>query len=117
MNRLLDYLPLPPQHFEILLSLADRPQHGYGIAKDIRNRTAGVVNLGLSSLYAAIRRLMRDGLIEEAGDQPKDGGGGPPRRYYRLTAHGRAVARLEAERAQAVARTARRRLLGDGPSR
>jgi len=114
MRDLLRHLPLPPQHFEILLSLADRPQHGYGMVKDIRERTGGTVNLGLSSLYAAIRRLIRDGLVEEAGEQPRDESAGPPRRYYRLTADGRAVARLEAERAQQVARTARERLLDRG---
>lgn len=111
MQDLSKFLPLPPPHFEILLSLAVRPHHGYGMVKDIRERTGGVVDLGLSSLYAAIRRLMRDGLVEDAGDQPRDESAGPPRKYYRLTRLGRAVAKLEAERAQTVARTAKHRLL------
>ena len=90
--------PLAPQDFEALLSLSSGPRHGYGIIADIRERTEGRVVIGTSSLYAIIRRLVRDGLVADAGDQPAEGAKGPPRRYYRITEAGLGVLRQETER-------------------
>ena len=57
---------LTPIAFEILLSLARGPQHGYGIKLDIEERTAGHLSLGSGTLYQAIQRLERSGLIAES---------------------------------------------------
>lgn len=59
-------LELTPIGFEVLLALASRPLHGYGIKLAIEERTAGEVSLGSGTLYQAIQRLEREGLIAEA---------------------------------------------------
>ena len=93
-----EHVPLPSHHFEILVTLTTGESHGYRIVKDIEERTGNNVSLGASTLYAAIKRLVDAGLIEDAGDQASEKSGGPPRRYYRITEVGRDVARLEALR-------------------
>jgi DNA-binding PadR family transcriptional regulator len=101
-------LPLSPQVFHILLSLADADRHGYAIMQEIEERTAGAVRIGPGTLYGAIKRLHDDGLIEELEG---DGDGSDERRrYYHLTPFGRKVARLEAERLEELVVAARARL-------
>lgn len=102
-------MALAPHLFEILLSLSDGPSHGYAIIGDIEHRTGGAIVLSTSTLYAGIRKLMRDGLIEEGDGDPESLG--PPRRYYRLTARGRKTARAEAVRCDRQARWARKKFL------
>lgn len=104
-------LPLAALDFEILACLEQTDLHGYALAQEIARRTGDVITPGLSSLYVAIRRLTRNGLVADAGDRPAEGSGGPPRRYYRITRRGRDVARLEAERLVDQARRARRLFL------
>lgn len=99
------YLPVAPHVLEILLSLSREPMHGYGLIEDIRARTDGDVSLGTSTLYATIRRMQRDGLIADQ-QGPESGSDGPPRRYYRVTELGIAIARAEARRLRRVAETA-----------
>jgi len=89
------FLPLAPHAFQILLSLLDRDLHGYSLIKDIEGRTGGEMMLGTSTVYAAIKRMVQDGLLEEASPPQTETSGGPRRRYYRITAFGRRVARAE----------------------
>ncbi|HEX9106430.1 MAG TPA: helix-turn-helix transcriptional regulator [Longimicrobiales bacterium] len=108
-----DFLPLSAQEFQILLSLADQERHGYGIMQEVEARTGGELRLGPGTLYGAIKRMRGRGrgrgLIEEAGEREE---GDERRRYYRLTALGRAVAVAEAGRLQALVEDARvKRLL------
>lgn len=110
-----DHTPLTPQVFEILLVLAQGPRHGYGIMAEVRARTDGAVDIGTSSLYATIRRLLADGLLDDAGKHEDGSSAGPPRRYYRLTELGGAVVRLEAGRLRDAAAAAEQ-LLGDLPA-
>jgi DNA-binding PadR family transcriptional regulator len=109
------FLPLAPHVFEILLALSQGPRHGYGILSEIRERTEGEVDLGTSSLYATIRRLLADGLVTDASRHPDEQSAGPPRRYYRLTNLGAEVVRAEALRLRRTA-SAAERLLGDVPA-
>ena len=102
-------MALAPHLFEILLSLSDGPSHGYAMIRDIQDRTNGDIVLSTSTLYAGIRRLMRDGLIEESRGERDSLG--PPRRYYRLTTRGRESARAEALRCERQARWARKKFL------
>jgi DNA-binding PadR family transcriptional regulator len=98
------------QAFQILLSLVDDDLHGYAIILDIRERTGGAVSLTASTLYAALRRMLGDGWIDEV-DPPLDSLD-ERRRYYRLTKRGHEVARREAARLDALAAMARdKRLL------
>jgi DNA-binding PadR family transcriptional regulator len=92
------HLPLQPHVFQILLSLIQRGMHGYSLIKDIGARTEGEMVLGTSTLYAAIKRMVKSGLLEETqrpADSDSDDG---RRRYYRATPFGRQVAREEALR-------------------
>lgn len=66
--------------------------YGYDLMKAAR--------LQSGTLYPMLARLQQEGLVEsEWEDQRPDAGGRPPRKYYRLTAEGARVARLELVRA------------------
>jgi DNA-binding PadR family transcriptional regulator len=108
-----DLLPLPHLDFEILLCLSGGDLHGYAMGKEIRERTGGLLDPGMSSLYLAIRRLTRHGLVEDAGERESEDGR-PARRYYRITPRGRELAALEAQRIRTQAKNARRILRGAG---
>lgn len=88
--------PLNPEIFEILLALAEGPAHGWGIVQEVESRTDGRIELAPSLLYRRLRRLVEDGLVEEAGEAP--GERGRPRKEYALTHQGRARVRAEARR-------------------
>lgn len=108
-----DAQPLTTPVFQILLALIDQPLHGYAIIQDIEARTGGEVMLTASTLYAALKRLLDTGLIDElkrapAGVTDDD----PRRRYYRLGPAGMTAARSEAARLERQAALARdKRLL------
>ena len=104
-------VPLTTPVFQILLSLVDSGDlHGYAIIQDVAERTGGEVRLTASTLYAAIKRMLDAGLVEEV-EAPAETGGAP-RRCYRISREGRRVAREEAERlARAVAMARDKRLL------
>jgi DNA-binding PadR family transcriptional regulator len=89
------HLPLTPHAFQILLSLLDRDRHGYSLIRDIEERTQGEMILGTSTVYAAVKRMVEEGLLQEAPEPPQESSGGPRRRYYRITDFGREVARAE----------------------
>ena len=101
------FLPLKPQWFHILLSLADGEQHGYGIMQEVLDRTAGKVRLWPATLYGTIRRLIDEQLIEEAGSPVPADLDDARRRYYRLTKLGRAVLEAESERLEELLRILR----------
>ena len=65
-----DFLPLPRDTFDVLVSLADQDRHGYAIMQDIAERTDGRIRLSPSTLYAVIKRLLESGLIEELSERP-----------------------------------------------
>jgi DNA-binding PadR family transcriptional regulator len=100
-----------PQVFHILLSLADDDLHGYAIIQDVATRTGGEVRLTASTLYAAVKRLLESGWIEERSTRPAGAADDPRRRYYRLTKLGRDVARAEARRLEQLAAMARAKRL------
>lgn len=99
--------PLPAIAFHILISLAMRDRHGYGIMQEVADRTEGTVQIQAGSLYATIRRLLGDGLIQEAVERPDPENHDERRRYYHLTKQGRAVALAEVERLASLVRQAR----------
>ena len=105
------YVPLTVPVFHILLSLSDQDLHGYAIIQDIRERTGGEVELTASTLYAAIKRLLDSRLIEELDTRPGPEDDDPRRRYYRITALGLDVARLETARLERVLKMARQKKL------
>jgi DNA-binding PadR family transcriptional regulator len=108
------HLPLTAPVFQILLSLSDQSLHGYAIIQDIAARTQMEVNLTASTLYAAVRRLVDGGLIEETTSRPSAESDDPRRRYYCITDRGRDVVVAEAQRLARFADMARaKNLLGN----
>jgi DNA-binding PadR family transcriptional regulator len=98
------FLPLKPQWFHIMLTLAGGEQHGYGIMQDVLSRTAGKVRLWPATLYGSIKRLIEAELIEESDERPAPELDDARRRYYRLTTLGRDVLDGECERLQELVR-------------
>lgn len=98
------FIPLTDLSFQVLLALTGEPLHGYAILKTIEARTDGRLQPESGTLYTAIRRLARDGLLEVESE-----GAGRRGRSYRLTDTGREVVRLESERLEALVREARER--------
>ena len=78
--------------------LGDREMYGYELVAQLRQRSAAAIDLPEGTVYPALRRLERDGLV--AG-RWVEAASGPRRRYYRLTTAG--------ERALADGREAWRR--------
>lgn len=101
------FLPLPRDTFHILVSLADRERHGYSVMLDVAERTNGALRLSPSTLYASIKRLLSQGLIEELAERPDPRHDDERRRYYQLTKLGRRVAVAEARRLERLLSDAR----------
>ena len=70
----------------ILKTLALEPMHGYGISVRIEQISKGVFRLNAGSLFLAIQRLERDGLIDGEW-QPTENN--RRAKYYALTPRGR----------------------------
>ncbi len=66
----------------ILASLQSGPLHGYGIVKQIRDCSNGVLSFGEGQLYPVLHRLEESGLIEGAWETTE---GRPARKVYSLT--------------------------------
>jgi DNA-binding PadR family transcriptional regulator len=100
-------IPLPAATFHILMSLADEDRHGYAIIQDVAHRTGGKLKLSAGTLYRSIQRMIEQGLIVEPRERPVPEIDDERRRYYRITALGKAVARAEARRLMDLVRLAR----------
>ena len=85
----------------ILISLADGPKHGYALIQDIKE-LAGV-ELGPGTLYGALDRLERLGLIDALPAEDR-------RHPYRITAPGAAALRVHLDSLERVSAAGRLRL-------
>ncbi|MGH2448963.1 MAG: PadR family transcriptional regulator [Chloroflexota bacterium] len=99
--------------FDVLLALTDGERHGYAIMQEIARRNYGKRQLGPGTLYRTVHHLLGLGLIAESGERPDPTIDDERRRYYRITAAGREVARDEARRLEEIVQTARARHLLD----
>ena len=107
--------PLTPAVFHILLALADGDKHGYGIMREVSDRTDGQMRMGPGTLYGSIKRMLEQGLIEEAEERPDPELDDERRRYYRLTDLGQKLAVVESRRLRQLVGIAQgKRLLGTG---
>jgi DNA-binding PadR family transcriptional regulator len=108
-----EFEPLRPLVFAILIALNDVSSHGYGIMKVVNERMQRRAVLGPGTLYRTLKELRDDGLIAYA---PAPTDADSRRRYYKITAKGRQVARAEAIRMAQWVETARegRLLRGEG---
>lgn len=85
----------------ILTSLADGPKHGYALIRDIKVFSG--VQLGPGTLYGALDRLERLGLITELPSEDR-------RHPFRVTESGVAALRLHLDALERVSATGRLRL-------
>jgi DNA-binding PadR family transcriptional regulator len=98
--------PLTEPVLLILLSLAEKPRHGYALMQDIESLSQGRVRLSTGTLYGALRRLLDDHWIERFAqeDTSRD------KQAYRLTPAGRKQLQWELERMRQLTRAATLRL-------
>jgi DNA-binding PadR family transcriptional regulator len=76
-------------HLDLLLLAALRPEpaHGYRVVELLRERSEGLFDLGEGTVYPALYRLERQGLLASAWSRAS----GRRRRVYRLTQRGEAM--------------------------
>ena len=82
----------------VLRTLVRGPMHGYGIAQRVKELSRDVLQVGESSLYPALQRLLLDGYVRAEWGASENN---RRARYYTLTAAGRkhlAAEREEFER-------------------
>lgn len=74
-------------HVDLLLlsTLAEGPTHGYGLVEALRDRSGGVFDLAEGTVYPALYRLERQGLVTSRWEEGRT----RRRRVYRLTRRGR----------------------------
>jgi DNA-binding PadR family transcriptional regulator len=96
------FLPLKPVDLQLLLALAERELHGYGLVQEISARTDGLVSLDPGNLYRVIKRLVDAELIAESAHRAAPDLGDERRRYYRITALGGRVLAAELQRLQTL---------------
>ena len=78
----------------ILKTLRSGPQHGYGIAQHLRQVSNDVLQVGESSLYPALQRLLlQDWVKAEWGASETN----RKAKFYKLTAAGRRQLKAETE--------------------
>ena len=79
-------------HMLILKTLALEPMHGYGIGVRLEQISRGVFRVNAGSLFPALRRLERDGLIDAEWSVTENN---RRAKYYSLTTAGRATLKRE----------------------
>lgn len=79
----------------VLRILARERMHGYGVAQRLKRLSDDVLQVGESSLYPALQRLLLDGLVDAEWGVSENN---RRARYYTITKAGRR--RLAAERAE-----------------
>jgi DNA-binding PadR family transcriptional regulator len=100
-------IPLNPREYLILFALIQEPRHGYGIVKHVETGSHGGVRLDPANLYRVLKRLMADGLVEDAEAPATDETAVDRRKYYRITPVGSEVVKLEAMRLAELTAAAR----------
>ena len=78
----------------ILKTLSLAPMHGWGISQRVQQISRGVLEVNQGSLYPALQRLEKDGLVTSDWDTTDNN---RRARYYRLTATGRRALGAELE--------------------
>jgi PadR family transcriptional regulator, regulatory protein PadR len=94
MAKNLEHRDLFPGALEIMIlqSLRLKPMHGYALVKHIKQVSDNLLRVEEGSLYPALQRMLKEGLLEaQTGTSSK----GRPTRIYRLTNAG--IQHLERE--------------------
>jgi DNA-binding PadR family transcriptional regulator len=83
----------------LLEALSEGSSYGLELIERVERRTDGKLKLRHGSVYPALRSLERNGFVRSCRGESVPETAGRPRRYYELTAKGRAAA---AEQRQVV---------------
>jgi transcriptional regulator len=78
----------------VLKTLSLVPMHGWGISQRIQQMSKGILEVNQGSLYPALQRLEKDGLISSDWGMTENN---RRARYYHLTAAGRRALGVELE--------------------
>ena len=78
----------------VLKTLSLAPMHGWGISQRVQQMSNGVLEVNQGSLYPALQRLEKNGLVTSDWDTTDNN---RQARYYRLTATGRRALGVELE--------------------
>ena len=101
------FLPLSAADCHVLMALARQELYGYALLQTMSKDSAGAVAMNIGSLYRALDRLLRRGLILQVESREVGKSRGKPRRYYGLTALGRSALEAELSRLERFVRLAR----------
>jgi PadR family transcriptional regulator PadR len=77
----------------ILAAVEPEPRHGYAVIEALRAKSAGAFDLPEGTIYPALHRLEKAGLLASRWSQYE----GRRRRTYRLTAAGKAALRRQTD--------------------
>ena len=93
-------------HLDLLLLaiVQDGPQHGYAIIEALRERSDGAIDLPDGTVYPALHRLEKAGLLVSEREQV----GGRPRRTYRITPGGKKAVAAKRQEFTAFAQVVQR---------
>ena len=72
----------------VLSLLSEEPMYGYQITKELSSRSAGVFEFKEGTLYPALHRMEKDGLVSSYWEVVEEG---PSRKYYAITDEGEAA--------------------------
>ena len=103
-----DHRPLRSVELHILLSVVDRPRHGYAILQEAEERTEGRPGFEIPTLYRALRRLREEGMIgvvEPPADDLDE-----RREYWSATEAGRRALSAEMARLEVALAVGRARM-------
>ena len=71
----------------ILATIAYEPAHGYAVLQRLKERSGGTFELAEGTIYPALHRLERDGLLKSSWSTEA----GRRRRVYRITSSGQSA--------------------------
>ena len=95
----------------ILSLLAEQPMYGYQLTKELASRSEGVFDLQEGTLYPALHRMEKDGLLTSYWEVVEEG---PSRKYYALTDRGKDTLASKSRAWRGFARALLRVLEGTG---
>jgi transcriptional regulator len=90
----------------VLGVLADKPQYGYAIQRQIRDASGEQIKLPAGTLYPLLHRLEDERLIRSRWERSS----GRPRKWYEITARGRKQLASHAQQWQSYAQCIERLL-------
>ncbi len=93
----------------VLGLLSEREMYGYEIVKVVNERTGGLFEWKEGTLYPCLHRMEADGLLAARW---REASSGKKRKYYRITAKGRAALSEKQEQWRQFARGVNLLLLG-----